>query len=1208
MNKFCLVALFLFLFSCIREEKVELYLNPIKTIQAEGLLIPTDSLLSPQLITVEKSNINVIPLRKTKVIPTNTNVLPMGSPKIFKTEKPRVCKPGQDGFIEPNKVKAIPRFISVGQPELVFAKDAYTKDQNPENFSSFSKLQGLTHTNITYLYEDNLGNLWLGTGGGGVSKFDGKTFTHFSEQEGLTNNFITCILQDKTGNLWFGTESGGVSRYNGRTFANFTEKEGLSNNFVTCILQDKMGNIWLGTKGGGLTKYEGNTFTHFTEKQGLSSNFITSIIEDSKGNLWLTTKDSGMVVYDGKKFNHYTEKQGLPSNKLTSILQDQSGNIWVGTNNKGVFQYDGVNFKNFTTSEGLSNNFVTTILQDNSGDLWFGTNGEGVSRYNFKTFTHFTEMEGLNNNIIRHIIQDKNGILWIGKGSGGVSKYNYKSFKHFTEKEGLSNSIVLSISEDKIGNIWFGTEGGGVSVYNGNSFTHFTTKDGLSDNIVYNIIQDKQGNFWFGTNTGISKYDGKTFTQFKNIEGLSNNIVYSILEDKKGYLWFGTDGGGAFKFDGKSFTKFTIKNGLSSNSVRTIFQDKSGNIWFGTYGGGAAKYDGKSFTHYTKKQGMPNNFVRSIIQDRSGNLWFGSLGFNGLTRFNGNNFISFTEKEGLSNNVVCSIHEDKSGNIWCGTRFGLSKISNEKLKKINETLRNKINIESKTYFESYTYDDGFLGVGCNSNAMYSTKDGTLWIGANDRLSIYHSSVKEDVFDTIHPNIQLTGIELFNENIPWGKLKNNKDTTLVLGNGVAICDFQFDSVAIWYGYPENLILSYQNNHLTFNFIGITTARPKKVKYQYKLDGMDENWSAITTRNEASYGNLLHGTYTFRVKAMNAKGYWSNEFCYTFSIRPPWWKTWWFRLLVAITTISSVVFYIKWREGKLKKEKIILAKTVKERTTELIQKNILIKEQKKIVEEKAAELAIRHKEITDSINYAERIQKSFLATKNHLDENLKEYFIFFKPKDVVSGDFYWSATLNNGNFILCTADSTGHGVPGAIMSLLNITSLEKAIESYNSPEEILNATRKIIIERLKRDGSADGGKDGMDASLCVYDFRKLTLQVSASHNPVWIVRGIDVIEIKPDKMPVGKHDRQDEDFTQHTIQLEKGDVIYTLTDGFPDQFGGERGKKFMSKNLRELLKANANLPMRQQYKLLEETFNNWRAELEQVDDVCIIGVRF
>jgi len=288
--------------------------------------------------------------------------------------------------------------------------------------------------------------------------------------------------------------------------------------------------------------------------------------------------------------------------------------------------------------------------------------------------------------------------------------------------------------------------------------------------------------------------------------------------------------------------------------------------------------------------------------------------------------------------------------------------------------------------------------------------------------------------------------------------------------------------------------------------------------------------------------------------------------------------------------------------------------------------IIEQQKHLVEEK-------HKEITDSINYAERIQRTFLATDELLNKHLHNYFILFKPKDVVSGDFYWADTLPNCNFVLATADSTGHGVPGAIMSLLNITSLEKAVEHLTNPSEILNHTRQTIISRLKRDGSAEGGKDGMDCSVIVFDFKNKQLHIAAAHNPVWIIRkrhcegdslkqsqtideiaslprndeSLELIEIKPDKMPVGKHDRDQESFTSHSIQINEGDIIYTLTDGFPDQFGGEKGKKFMSKNLKELLLANAHLPMQQQKELLNNTFNNWVGDLEQVDDVTLIGIK-
>jgi serine phosphatase RsbU (regulator of sigma subunit) len=283
-------------------------------------------------------------------------------------------------------------------------------------------------------------------------------------------------------------------------------------------------------------------------------------------------------------------------------------------------------------------------------------------------------------------------------------------------------------------------------------------------------------------------------------------------------------------------------------------------------------------------------------------------------------------------------------------------------------------------------------------------------------------------------------------------------------------------------------------------------------------------------------------------------------------------------------------------------------------EVEQQKMLVESQKHLIEEK-------HKEITDSINYAERIQRSFLATKDLLDKNLKDYFVFFMPKDVVSGDFYWAASvktsIDNGDknlFYLVTADSTGHGVPGAIMSLLNITSLEKALESYEEPSDILNSTRVTIIDRLKKDGSADGGKDGMDCSLLMFDYKENILKIAAANNPVWIVRNSEsdvttreVIEIKPDKMPVGKHDRQNISFTQKEFKFQKGDVIFTLTDGFPDQFGGESGKKFMSKKLRELLAANSGLPMQMQLEQLKITFANWKKELEQVDDVTVIGVR-
>ncbi len=272
------------------------------------------------------------------------------------------------------------------------------------------------------------------------------------------------------------------------------------------------------------------------------------------------------------------------------------------------------------------------------------------------------------------------------------------------------------------------------------------------------------------------------------------------------------------------------------------------------------------------------------------------------------------------------------------------------------------------------------------------------------------------------------------------------------------------------------------------------------------------------------------------------------------------------------------------------------------------NAIIEEQKNETELQKHLIEEKHREITDSINYAERIQRSFLATSDLLDANLKEYFVFFQPKDVVSGDFYWAAKLKNDHFILVTADSTGHGVPGAIMSILNISCLENAIkEGLMQPADILNNTRTNIIERLKKDGSEEGGKDGMDASLVDIDFLRRELTYAAANNPVIIVRGSEVMELKADKMPIGKHSGTAVPFTQYSVKLQEGDMIYTFTDGFPDQFGGPKGKKFKYVQFKQLLLEISQLPTSQQKEKLRNALSAWRGVLEQIDDICVVGIR-
>jgi ligand-binding sensor domain-containing protein/serine phosphatase RsbU (regulator of sigma subunit) len=1223
-------TIIILLFSCNPQNKKS-NTRKIKVVEAKGYLVPQDSMAEPKVIVAGKPA--KVKAGNPKIVATNTNILKV--PKIQKTKcgKPQIIELGSDTFSLPKKVKAIGKKVVCKTPNIVPASPLSTRDNSTNNIQYLDMEHGMNSYYVKRILQDKRGNLWFGSYGGGVSKYNGSSFTHFTEKEGLSNNIVRSIFEDKKGNLWFGTEGGGVTKYNGEYFTQFTKKEGLSNNYVLSILEDKNGNLWFGTWGGGVCKYDGEYFTNYNENEGLNNNTIYSILEDKTGNLWFGTNGGGVCKFDGKSFTNYTEKEGLISNYVCSILEDKKGNLWFGSYGGGVCKFDGIDFLHFTKNEGLIDNTVISILEDKKGDMWFGTSEGGVVKYDGVFFTNYSENEGLSNTCISSIIEDTGGNLWFGTYGGGVCKYKRESFLNFTDKEGLSVSWIWSIIEDKKGNMWFGTLGGGICKYDGSYFYQYSNNEGLVGNSVKSILEDKDGNLWFGgSGGGVSKYDGEYFTHYTEKEGLTDYPIMAMLEDKNKNIWFAA-GQGVYRFDGNSFTHFTKKQGLSSDYVLSIEEDKEGNLWFGTIEQGINKYDGKNFTQFNLGVGSGNT-VNSIVKDKSDNLWFGTAG-GGVCKYNGKYFYYYTENDGLSNNTVNSLLEVPSVNP---NQTNLFVATNNGLNYISTSYRNDIFSKSSKVQKTIVFkkNDGLKINTFLENVAFMDSKGNAWWG--NTKSLIKLNVNNFKVSKSTPTIHLNQIKINDNYINYRSLLDTINDSLKIK---FLNKIEFNRVENFYNYPIELILKNDFNHLTFEYNGFDWADQDKLQYQFKLEGLEKDWNLLTAENKADYRNIPYGTYTFKVKAIGIAGKWSSISEYSFQILPPWYQTKWAYAGYVLAFLGIVIGFNNIRTKQLKLRQQQLERTVEERTIEVVNEKKVVVEQKHLIEEK-------HKEITDSINYAERIQRSFLATKELLDENLssfrgtkqsqtnanilsvldyartdkdydlnyeRDYFVFFQPKDVVSGDFYWASNLpsafgrvGEGLFILVTADSTGHGVPGAIMSLLNITSLESAIkDGFTEPSDILNATRKTIIERLKKDGSSEGGKDGMDASLICFDFANSKFTYAAANNPIWVVRANELIELKPDKMPLGKHDKDYEPFIQHDFEMQKGDVVYTLTDGLPDQFGGQKGKKFMYKKLKELLVSIAGEPMEKQKQILADALNTWKGDLEQVDDVCLIGVR-
>jgi len=463
----------------------------------------------------------------------------------------------------------------------------------------------------------------------------------------------------------------------------------------------------------------------------------------------------------------------------------------------------------------------------------------------------------------------------------------------------------------------------------------------------------------------------------------------------------------------------------------------------------------------------------------------------------------------------------------------------------------------KGRFYAFTSRSGFAGIETKPNATYVDQVGNLWFGTVEGVTKYRPSREARLAG--EPAVHITGMQV-----------NHEPVSLDPG----------------------LSLSHRQNSINFEY-GCITLNPDEVRYQIMLDGVDQEWRLPDSQNSTLYPVLQHGKYTFRVKAKNSAGVWNSEpATFSFVIKPPFYLTWYFILSVAGILVIILISYVKIRERAFKREKLILEGKVKERTATVVAQK--------------EELARKNEDITDSIRYAKRIQFAILPEKSPYPDT----FILFKPKDIVSGDFYWFTEVGDKEFF-SAVDCTGHGVPGAFMSIIGHNSLTKIVREYGilEPGKILSQLNREVLQTLHQRSDSRDVYDGMDLALVCYDRKGKYLEYSGAFNPFYLVRNGELLETKADKQSIGRSSfKTDAEFTNHRIDIKQGDTVYLFSDGYADQFGGEQMKKFKYKNLKETILSIQNESMSQQRAIMDHTIEKWRGDLDQLDDILVIGRRF
>jgi signal transduction histidine kinase/ligand-binding sensor domain-containing protein len=880
-----------------------------------------------------------------------------------------------------------------------------------QKFYHLTRNNGLSQSTVNCIVKDVTGYMWFGTNDG-LNKYDGYNFTYYKydplNNKSLGLGRVRTLLVDRKGMIWVGTDQSGLYKYNpekdnfDRHPRNIGNDERINYNDIRDILETENGNLWIASFGNGLILYDPNSDSVRKLEIKQNINCLTYCGDD----LFIGTQRGVLVLKNSRKGYNGVAKS-LPIDffagmEIFCLYFDESGLLWIGTYGRGAFTYDPSSGKitEYSTQQPyprrLNHDIVRDIISgDQEGSILIGTGGGGINVWNPErngieyVTNRLNDQFSLNTNIIYSFFRDNTENLWVGTYNGGAniifkSKDKFGHIKSFGGDQDLSNNSVLSIIESVDGKLWIGTDGGGLDLFDpvSRQIKHYkhdpNNNNSLGGNVIKSLLLDRRGILWIGTfNAGLTGFNisKNQFVRYnydpENVNGISQNHIWDITEDSEGNIWLATLGGGLDMFNPSS-GKFhhyrhdpELVNSLSDNMVSCLLYDSKGGLWVGTEFGGVCKLIDKengTFKIYNRSQEggrISSNQISVIFEDSEMNIWVGTIG-GGLNLYleNEDRFISYSETAGLANNLIYGILEDDNKSLWISTNNGLSKFIHA------------VDKPSELNFKNYSVGDGLQSNEFSTRSTCKTSDGILYFGGINGMNYFDPS--KIIANTHIPPVVIIDFRVFNKLVTVHQQGSPLKVPIEL--------------------TRNLVLSHKESVISFEFAALDFTMPSKNQYKYMLEGFETEWNEVGNQRTATYTNLDPGDYTFKVIGSNNDDIWNTTgAAIHLEIKPPYWKTWWFRMGVGLFIIFLTIVFYKMKLRSLERNKRELKKQVDERTRELLDLNHLLEKQNKEIQFHREELLAQKESLLKTNTELARNQRKIQEQNEELEKhrhNLEE----------------------------------------------------------------------------------------------------------------------------------------------------------------------------------------------------------------------------